>query len=228
LSARLARPEPTPEPAFTLPSIPPELVPRMRALAEGALADVVAEIDRGTASGAPTEPDPQWLRGNYRANASQFASIETFWTSVGEFVQGVRDADDERYRERLAERVAAERIPADTAAILLARAEAGLAAAAAARAEAYATMERLVDAALSLHDFLVANDANIEYRPANVSTLDPILEAVPASPAIGDEMSDRIEGYTDALDLALGSIDRVTRARLTTALSTRVQQIGVE
>jgi hypothetical protein len=41
-------------------------------------------------------------------------------------------------------------------------------------------------------------------------------------------MSDRIEGYTDALDLALGSIDRVTRARLTTALSTRVQQIGVE
>jgi hypothetical protein len=228
LSARFAAPPPEPAPAPSLPVIPRELLPRMRELAAGAIADLVAEADRATAAGAPPEPDPQWLRGNYLANASQFAGIETFWMSIGQLVDAVREAEGERLSERLAQRAERERIPADTAALLIERAEAGFVAAAAARRGVYAAFDRLVDAALELHGFLVQNDASIEYRPASVSTADPILEAVPASPAIGAAMEQRIGGYTGALDGALGSIDRVSRARLISALSTRLQQIGIE
>lgn len=227
LQARLERPEPPPEPVFTMPPIPPELMPRVVALAEAAIAEVVTEVDRSTAAGAAAEPDPQWLRGNYLANAGQFASVEAFWTSIGTLVQGVREADSS-LGARLAQRVEAARVPADTATILLERAEAGLQVATPARQGVYDAFDRLVDAALGLHVFLVENDASIEYRPANVSTADPVLEAVPSSAAISDGMADRIEAYTDALDEALGAIDRVSRERLVTALSTRLQDVGIE
>jgi hypothetical protein len=88
-------------------------------------------------------------------------------------------------------------------------------------------MDRLVDAALGLHAFLVSNEANIEYRPANSSTADPILEAVPNSTALGDQMLERVDQMTEAL-AELGSLDRVTRQRLTAALTARLQQTGIQ
>jgi hypothetical protein len=74
---------------------------------------------------------------------------------------------------------------------------------------------------------LVANEDDIEYRPATSSTADPILEAVPSSPALGDRMLDLVGGVTGGL-ADLGSLDRVTRERLVTALTTRVQEVGIQ
>jgi hypothetical protein len=41
-------------------------------------------------------------------------------------------------------------------------------------------------------------------------------------------MEERIADYTGSLDAALGSVDRVTRARLTSALIARLQEVGIE
>ena len=88
-------------------------------------------------------------------------------------------------------------------------------------------LDQLVTAALGLHDFLVANEANIEYRPASTSTADPILEAVPSTPALGGQMLEMVDRITDAL-ARIEPLDRVTRERLTTALTTRLQQTGIQ
>jgi hypothetical protein len=69
-------------------------------------------------------------------------------------------------------------------------------------------------AALSLHTFLEANEGDIDYEPASGGlSRDPVLEAVPASEELGDEMWARVGEITDALD-ALGLLDRVTTDRL--------------
>lgn len=227
LSQRLARPSPPEPPAPALAQLPPELLERLRALAGAAFAEAVREVDRSTAPGVPGEPDREWLRGRYLAGASDFPTIASFWNGIGQLVQGARAADG-AYPDRLIQRIRAEALPPDTAALLAERARAGLAQAAAMRERAYASMQALVDAALDLHDFLVANDARIEYRPATTSTADPILEALPATPALGREMEERIGAYTDALDEALGTIDRVTRERLVQALVSRLQQVGIQ
>jgi hypothetical protein len=53
------------------------------------------------------------------------------------------------------------------------------------------------------------------------------LEAVPNSTALGDEMLERVDRVTEAL-ADLGTLDRVTRERLTAALITRLGQIGIQ
>lgn len=228
LSARLSRPDEPVRPATVMPALPAELLPRMRTLAEGAFADAIAEVDVNTTSPeTPAEPDQQWLGGNYLANASQFGSIEAFWTGIEGFMQGVRAAEWRLYHDKLVARAGAEGIAADTAAMIVERADSGFVAAQAMRDGAYAAMDDLVDAALGLHEFLVANEANIEYRPANTSTADPILEAVTNTPALGDQMLEMVDRITEAL-AELGSLDRVTRERLTTALVTRLQQTGIQ
>jgi len=228
LQARLSQPEEPVRPAVVMPSIPAELETRMRELAQGAIASVIAAVDVETrVQGVPGEMDLQWLSGNYLANASQFASVESFWTSMGAFMDGVRAADWRRYHDELAAGAQAAGLDADAAAMVAERADSGYVAAADARAAAYEVLDQVVDAALSLHSFLLDNEDAIEYRPASSSTADPILEAVPSSAAIGDRMLDLVDEVTGGLS-DLGSLDRVTRERLVTALTTRVQQVGVQ
>jgi hypothetical protein len=229
LQARLAQPDPDIPPPRVMPSLPEALMPRMRQLAEGAIATAIADVEANTrVDGAPTEMDQRWLGGNYLANASQFASVETFWSSIGTFMDGVHAADWQRYHEELVESAQAAGLAADTAAMIVERADSGYSFATDTRAEVYATMDGVVDAALALHQFLLANEANIEYRPASSSTADPILEAVPSTPAIGDQMLELVDGVTEALGDAMGSLDRVTRDRLVTALTGRLQQVGIQ
>jgi len=87
-------------------------------------------------------------------------------------------------------------------------------------------MDDLVNAALDLHEFLVRNEADIEYAPAagGVSR-DPVLEAVPVTKALGDQMWDMVDRITEAMD-ALGSLDRVTTDRLVSVLLDRIREAG--
>jgi hypothetical protein len=228
LQARLAQEEDPVVPVSVMPALPPELVPRMRELAEGAVAAAIAEVDANTRTdGAPTEPDQRWLGGNYLANASQFGSIEAFWSSMGAFMDGVRAGDWGLYHDKMVESVQSAGLSAEESAQIVERADSGFSFATSTRTEVYATLDGVVDAALALHQFLVANEANIEYRPASTSTADPILEAVPSSTAIGDRMLELVDGVTGGLS-DLGSLDRVTRERLVTALTGRIQQVGIQ
>jgi hypothetical protein len=228
LQARLSQPVEPVRPAVVMPALPAELEPRMRELAQGAIASVIAGVDAETrAQGVPVEMDQQWLGGNYLANASQFASVEAFWTSMGTFMDGVRAADWRRYHDEVVQGAQAAGLDADAAALVVERADSGYVAAAEARAGAYEVLDQVVDAALALHAFLLDNEDAIDYRPASSSTVDPILEAVPSSAAIGDQMLDLVDAVTEGLS-EMGSLDRVTRERLVAALTTRVQQVGVQ
>jgi hypothetical protein len=228
LSARLAERSAPERPPVVIPAISPELLPRMHALADAAIADVIAEADAATTSpDAPVEPAQEWLAGVYLGNASRFPGIEAFWTNVGRFVDRLRAGDRESYHAALLEQVEGEGLSPEDAAIVVERADSGFVAAEASRADSYAVMERLVGAALDLHDFLIDNEESIEYRPAMASTSDPVLEAVPSTQAIGDRMWDMVDEITESLD-ALGSLDRVTRERLVSAMRTRLQEVGVQ
>jgi hypothetical protein len=228
LSARLAQNDAPDRPPVVLPAIPAELLPRMHELADQAIADAMQQVEEEAISaGAPPEPAQEWLAGAYLGNASQFSSIEEFWTGMGRFVDGLRSGDWQIYHDALVARVQAAGVSAGEAAIIVERADSGFVVAEERRREVYDAMERLVLASLDLHDFLIENEGNIEYRPASSSTVDPVLEAVPSSQAIGDRMWDMVDAITESLD-ALGSLDRVTRERLTSAMRTRLQEVGVE
>ena len=196
-----------------------------------AIADVVTDVNAGTrVAGAPTEPDEEWLAGVYLGNASQFAGVEAFWSSIDDFMQGMRAADWQLYHDKYVDRVGQEGLDADVAAQVTERADSGFVAAQPQRGEAYAEMESLVGAALDLHAFLLQNESRIEFRPGVTSAsdpnVDPVLE-IAASAEDRAQMQQLFGGITDALD-ALGSLDRVTRERLTSALTARLQQVGLQ
>ena len=116
----------------------------------------------------------------------------------------------------------------DEAAVLLERADSGFLSTRQSRFESYAQMDDLVNASLGLHDFLLANESDIAYDPAagGVSQ-DPVLEAVPSSPELRDQMWDMVDGITSALD-ALGTLDRVTTERLLAVLFDRIRRAGFQ
>jgi len=207
-----------------MPEIPADLLDRMRSLAEAAMADVLEDVERRTmAQDAPTEPDQDWLSYVYLSNASQFANVEAFWLSIDQLMDGMRAAEWQLFHDMYVTRVEAAGVAADTAAFLIERADSGFVAAEGMRRQTYALMEDLVDAALGLHDLLVANEANIAYEPPSAGLL-PV--AVPNTAALGDRMEERVDDITSAL-AALGSLDRVTRERLTTALLARLHEVGI-
>jgi hypothetical protein len=231
LSARLAERSAPERPPVVMPTIPEELLPEMRALGLAAIGDVVAEVNEATrVAGAPTQPDEEWLSGVYLGNASRFPGIEAFWSSMDDFVQGMRATEWQAYHDRLVERVGGEGLAAEAAAQVTERADSGFVAAQPLRRRAYLELETLVDAALALHDFLVQNEAQIEYRPGVTSTadpnVDPVLE-IAASADLRAQMLAMFGDITDSLEV-LGSLDRVTRDRLTSSLSARLQQVGIE
>ena len=214
-------------PPVTIPSIPAALEPRMRALGNAALDGTIRAL-HGIPGEMKLEEEPRndWLSGSYLANASKFPDIEAYWTGIDSLVDRVRDTDTRVFHEQYVARLDSAGIEGDTASILLARADSGFLATRADRFEAYAEMDDLVNAALDLHQFLLRNEADIEYAPAAGGySRDPVLEAVPASKALGEEMWGMVDRITEALD-ALGSLDKVTTDRLAGVLLDRVRQAG--
>ncbi len=228
-SAESGEPEVVALPPVTIPEIPAELLPVMRDLGEEALAGTVERLAAlAEEADLPVEPRDDWLSGVYLANASDFSDIRDYWVGIESFVGRVADADTRIFHEEYEEALAGAGIAGDTAAILLERADSGFLATREARFEVYAQMDDLVRAALELHEFLLQNEAEIAYDPAagGVSA-DPVLEAVPSSRALGNEMWDRVDAITAALD-RLGTLDRVTTERLTAVLFDRIRRAGFE
>ena len=201
----------------------------MRDLGEGALGGMINELRGMQASmDLPAEPNSDWLAGVYLANATQFRDVEEFWEGIASYVDRVRDVDTQVFHDQYVAQLEAAGVVGDTAAILLERADSGFLATREDRFEAYALMDDLVRAALDLHQFLIRNEANIEYDPAaGGMSRAPVLEAVPASRELGNEMWSMVDRITGALD-ALGTLDRVTTERLTAVLYDRIRRAGFQ
>ena len=227
LSARFLGPG-TPEPAgVVLPPLSAELEPQMRELAGEALAALYAEVRAGWASGEPVAaPSREWLGGMYLANASQYEGVEAFWNGMEARLVGVEGIDVARFDAEFQARAAASGVSSDDAAAMRERATAGFVAGREERAAIYGQIERLIDAALALHAFLLANEANIEYVPASSGTTDPVLEANPATP----ELRQAMEGYIDTITRVLGELtfmEQVTADGLWAHVLNEVQQVGI-
>jgi hypothetical protein len=97
-------------------------------------------------------------------------------------------------------------IPAGSRTALEERAVAGFRAALPQRDAAYDRLADVFRAAISLHEFLLANEENIDYEPAAAGiSRDPVLEAVPLTKQLGDDMWGRVDGITAALE-AMGAL----------------------
>lgn len=216
-------------PPVTIPDIPAEALPVMRELGEAAMVDMIDEFRRMQSEfRLQAEPREDWLAGNYLANASQFRDVQEYWEGIEAYVHRVRDVDTQVFHEQYVAELQRAGIGEERATMLLERADSGFLSTRDARFEAYALMDDLVRAALDLHRFLLLNEQEISFEPAagGVSR-DPVLEAVPSSPELKDQMWDMVDRITGALD-ALGTLDRVTTERLTGALFERVRQAGFQ
>jgi len=233
ISSVASRPDPEGEtpalPAVVIPDIPAELLPIMRDFAESALSEMMSEL-RGMQGefDLQAEPRSDWLSGAYLGTASQFGDVEQYWLGIEAFVDRLRSVDRQVFHDIYVAQVETAGIAADTAAMLVERADSGFLAAREDRFEAYNKMDDLVNAALDLHVFLVDNEPDIIYEPAAGGiSRDPVLEAVPSSAALGDDMWGMVDNITDALD-NLGTLDRVTTERLLAVLFDMIRRAGVQ
>jgi hypothetical protein len=214
-------------PPVTLPDIPAELVPRMREMGERAVDETITALGNLSDDlGLPAGPREDWLAGAYLANAGDFPDVEEYWLGIEALVDRARDSEAQLFHEAYAGQLAAADLAGDTAEMLSERADSGFLATRPERSEAYALMDDLVNATLDLHVFLVERGDSISYEPVRGGvSRDPVLEAVPATPELGQRMWEGVTRITDALD-ALGTLDRVTTDRLLAMLLERLRRAG--
>ncbi len=218
---------PPPRPEVVIPEIPAELEPPMREIAETALARMFAEIeDRAFPGGAPEAPSEDWLAGVYLGTASDFPDVAEFWTGISAFAERLRTEEAQAFHDAYVDLASASDVGPDAVPVIVERADSGFLATQPERARTYDLLEALAGAALSLHDFLVANEDQIQYTPARGFAGNPVEEAVPATEEIGDEMWALVEEITNALD-RLGTLDRVSRERLNTVVLQRIRETGI-
>jgi hypothetical protein len=217
------------DPPVTIPDIPPELEPRMREVARLALTDWVVQVRDSlpVLRGIPAEPDAAWLGSRYLADAGEFPGVAEYWAMLDRYAGEILDREQDffvaAYEARLIDSTAvAEPDPDD--AVLVDRAGAGFLAGRPERRTVYRQLQAVIDAATDLHRFLVENQDRIDYEPHPEG--DPVLEAVPETADLGDEMWDRVDGITAALD-RLGALDKVTTERLLFLVTGKIEQIGV-
>jgi hypothetical protein len=202
-----------------VPEISAELRPRMEELAaevRTATLESLRTFHQG--QDVPEEPPARWLAGDYLANASRFGDVEAYWTSMERFLRTMQAAEDSIFAATLDRRMGAGE-PAETRPVLEERILAGFRAGARERGAVYIEARSVAQAALRLHGFLIENEPGIVYQPGVSS--DPVLEAVPTTAALGEEMWDRVGDITEAMD-ALGFLDKVTTPRLVNALVDRL------
>jgi hypothetical protein len=191
----------------SIPTLAPELEATFRALAPLALADLVRSLSGLRAqAGLPDKPNPEWLSGRYLAGASGFADVATYWSSLDAVLRQMRGSEESLFRQALVAQMESAAVPAGDRAAIEERGVAGFRSALPDRDALYDRLAEVFRAANGLHDFLLANEENIDYEPAAAGiSRDPVLEAVPLTKQLGDEMWGRVDGITAALE-AMGAL----------------------
>lgn len=207
-----------------LPEIPTQLVPQMRQYAAAAVDDMVGELAVLPAREAiPPAPDQEWLAGAYLAGASGFPGVPGYWNGVLDYLEAVEARDDELFQASFEARIQEASLTGTNAGLIRERGNAGWAAAAPERQLVYDQLRAVATASLNLHDFLLQNEALIDYEPAagGVSR-DPVLEAVPVNEALGVAMWDRVGAITGALD-NLGFLETISTDGLLNAFLEKLE-----
>jgi hypothetical protein len=214
--------------AVYLPPISTELMPQMLSAGQTALALNFADA-RGAwaAQGRIQAPPQQWPAGVYLANASDYEQVADFWDGMTDLLSGFRGIDLAAFDAAYASALSAEGVGEPDAGMIRERADSGFVAATADRNAVYDQLGAVIDAALSLHQFLVANEASIEYVPAATATTDPVLEVEPANDQIRVAMEELLDAVTGALR-DLGYREAVTANGLADAVLARAQQVGIQ
>lgn len=214
-------------PPVVIPALASDLMPQMIELSGAALLAEFGDVRAAWASAGPiASPTSDWLAGVYLANASQFPTVETFWNQMGDYLDGVRRIDLATFDAAFGAELSSRGVAAADGALMRARADSSFRAGAPARDETYDKVEALVDGALALHAFLVANEANIEHAPASAVNTDPVLEVNPATEEISDAMAGLIDEVTGAL-ADLNYLDLVTAEGLWAVVLAQVQASAV-
>lgn len=215
------------DPAVVIPTLAPDLVPVMREASSSAFASIFETARTEWAASSPVqEPPSDWLAGVYLARAGDYENVELFWSGMGDFVERVRGIELSTFDAALAAELQSRGLSEADAAAIRERADSGFVAAAPQRAQVFDRFQRLIDAALDLHTFLVANEQSIEYAPAAAVTTDPVLEVNPASEEIRAAMEDLLDQVTQSLS-QLEYRDRVSATGLRGMILSRIQEQGV-
>lgn len=210
-----------------MPPLDADLMQPMRDRADQAFASILAEVrSERVVEGAPSSPPADWLAGIYLAQASDYESAALFWDQMSEVLAGLRAVDVAAFDEAFAATGEAGVDPADFAA-MRERADSGFVAAAESRNAALDEAQALIDGASRLHQFLVANEANIEYAPASVVTTDPVLEVNPATEEIRTAMQNLIGEVVDGL-AAIDYRERPSADGLWATILARWQAAGIQ
>jgi len=215
-------------PEVALPDLPTELQPQLRQLAQRASARMVERFDSLPARLQLDEgPGRQWLGGVYLANASDYDQTAIYWREMGELVTAMKANERAFFEEAFRDEVEAANLLQDNANLLIDRGLAGFDAAAPDREIIYDQLQGVVQASTDLHLFLMQNEDDIDFEPAAVGTSrDPLLEAVPVTRALGDEMMSQVIGITDALD-ALGFLAVVETDPLLAVVGEKLVATGI-
>jgi hypothetical protein len=219
--------EPEIPPVF-IPTISAELMPAMRAAAEESF-DATFEQVRSEVTGSDpiASPSTDWLAGVYLANASQFDRVDAFWAQMDGTLDGLRAIDLGAFDAAYQVAQQNQDAQATELAAMRARADSGFVAAASTRTVTFDQTQVLIDAAVRLHQFLIANEANIAYAPAAAITTDPVLEVNPAT----DEIREAMEGLIDEVTTALADLgyrDQVTADGLWALVLDRIKATGLQ
>ena len=216
------------EPAVFIPTLAPELIPVLRDASSEAFASIFEEArSEWAAVSRVQEPPSDWLAGVYLARAGEYGSVQEFWSGMEAYVDRVRGIELVTFDAALMDALQARGLPQDDVQAIRERADSGFVAASDERRAVFDDFEGLIDAALDLHTFLVANQGSIEYVPAAAVTTDPVLEVNPATPEIGTAMEDLLDRVLQSL-AALGLRDRPTADSLRETILRRIQETGIE
>jgi len=196
--------------AVELPDLPADLQPRLRQLAQRASQRLVEEFDSLPQRVALADaPGGEWLSGNYLGNASSFGGIRAYWVEFGVLLDEMIASEDPIWRAAFRDEVVAANMAPENAELVRERGLAGWEAASPDRDIVYDQLRRVIIASVDLHDFLVEHEAEVTYnRAIGGGSGDPVLEAVPATPELGEEMWSQVGDITSALD-ALGYLQQV-------------------
>lgn len=211
------------EPLVVIPPLAEELVPAFDRATDRAFADLLAAARQAT---GPQLASPPALEGAYMANASQYGEAEEFWSSMRETLDTFRAVDLTAFDAAVANALGSSLQEADATAIRE-RADSGFVAAAAEREAAFDQAAALFDAGIRFHQFLVANEANIEHAPASAVTTDPIAEVDPATEEIRAALNDLMDGVLGGY-AAIGYRDVPTADGLWSVVLALVQEAGVQ
>lgn len=211
-----------------VPALPAELQPRFEQLAQRATSGLVAEFDSlPLRLVLPDQPGPQWLSGPYLSSASSFDGVEQYWEAFDDLLDGIVAAEDDLWSAAWDVQLAQADLTAATETRLRERGMLGWAAAAPDREAVYEQLRAVIDASLELHRFLIENESDITYDPSTGGGEgDPVLEVIPTTPELGDEMWTGVGQITVALD-ALGYVRQVETEPLLDAVKARLVTVGV-